>query len=668
VSNKYSKKIVGLCKVFSKIKKGRLSGYFTKRHFAANSMKLLVFLSFILLINKSEAQLCTGSLGDPVVKIDFGSGTSTHGSQLGKGITSYTWTTADFPQDGYYTVESRTNTANTWWTTTDHTGGGYMMVVNASFSLTDYFYKNKVGGLCPNTTYEFAAWIMNLLRYSDNSTPNITFTIETTKGTELNTYSTGDIPRAGSAKWKHYGFYFTTPDNVTDVVIRMRNNKVGAAPGNDIALDDITFRPCGPDVTAAILNKTTTTLELCTEDSSTYTLHSTVGEGYDTPAYQWQISTDEGETWTDIKDATDTVYLRLPTIPGIYWYRMATARKDNISSIYCRVVSNLIKILVDETPDPKVSSNNPACFGEDLQLASTNGANYSWTGPNGFTSNLQNPSSQNIDSTFNGYYKVSIITALGCYGSDSVYVEVNRKPHADAGKDTVICEGTSILLNGSGGRSFLWTPTSSLSDSTSPSPYAFPVDSTLYLLTVSNGRCRDYDSVNIYVWKKPVANAGPDKKIFDGDITTLDASIAGTNIFYYWDPDYNIATIDSLIPVVNPTTDTTYTLHVVSNYGCESAEDAVFVRVYKKITIPNAFSPNGDGINDVWLVDQLNTYPESETTVFDRWGVKVFDTHDYDIPWDGTKDGIPLPVGTYYYKISLNIGTGDLIGWVVILR
>ena len=206
-------------------------------------------LSAMFLISVSlRAQLCTGSLGDPVVKINFGSGASTHGTELGSNITSYTWTTADFPNDGLYTIESRTNTPSTWWTTTDHTGNGYMMVVNASFSITDFFYKNTVTGLCPNTTYEFAAWVMNLLRYTDTSTPNITFTIETTDGTILNSYTTGDIPKQNSARWKQYGMYFTTPSDISTVVIRMRNNKVGAAPGNDIALDDIILDIYSPPV------------------------------------------------------------------------------------------------------------------------------------------------------------------------------------------------------------------------------------------------------------------------------------------------------------------------------------------------------------------------------------------------------------------------------------
>lgn len=229
--------------------------------------KALILFSLFLFVSKLQAQLCTGSLGDAVVKIDFGTGTSSHGTALGTGITSYTWTTADFPNDGSYTIEKATNTPGTWWTTTDHTGGGYMMVVNASLSTTDYFYKNTVTDLCPDTTYEFAAWIMNLLRSNDTSPPNITFTIESTTGTILGTYNTGDIGLSASAVWKQYGFYFTTPAGISTVVIRMRNNKAGAAPGNDIALDDITFRACGPTVTSSIENNTNTNLTICQGDS-----------------------------------------------------------------------------------------------------------------------------------------------------------------------------------------------------------------------------------------------------------------------------------------------------------------------------------------------------------------------------------------------------------------
>ncbi|KUJ63375.1 hypothetical protein AR687_04310 [Flavobacteriaceae bacterium CRH] len=325
--------------------------------------KALLFLSLLFFGSQIQAQLCTGSLGDAVVKIDFGTGTASHGTALGTGITSYTWTTADFPNDGSYTIEKTTNTPGTWWTTTDHTGGGYMMVVNASLSTTDYFYKNTVTGLCPDTTYEFASWIMNLLRSNDTSPPNITFTIESTTGTILGTYNTGDIALNSSAVWKQYGFFFTTPAGISTVVIRMRNNKAGAAPGNDIALDDITFRACGPTVTSTVENSSNTNLVICQGDSKSYTLTGNVSSGYSNPAYQWQSSTDNGTTWRDISGATAITYTFTPSsTAGTYLYRMAVAQSTNISSSSCRVVSNIITFKVNEsTVAPTFTTVQPTC-------------------------------------------------------------------------------------------------------------------------------------------------------------------------------------------------------------------------------------------------------------------------------------------------------------------
>lgn len=344
----------------------------------------MVFCS--LSFYKVKAQLCTGSLGDPVVKLDFGTGTSSHGAALGTGITSYTYSSADFPSDGSYTIEKATNTAGTWWTTTDHTGGGYMMVVNASFSTTDYFYKNTVTGLCPGTTYEFAAWIMNLLVSRDNSPPNITFTIEDTSGTILGTYNTGDIGLSSSATWKQYGFYFTTPSGISTVVIRMRNNKAGAAPGNDIALDDITFRACGPTITSAIQDESTTNLEVCENESKQITLSGSVlSSSYSTIGYQWQTSNDGGVTWTDISGANTANYTFTSGAAGTFRYRLATADASNISSNNCRVFSNEIIIVVKSGAEiPTFSTVQPNCDVPSGQITinSPLGLTYSIDGVN----------------------------------------------------------------------------------------------------------------------------------------------------------------------------------------------------------------------------------------------------------------------------------------------
>lgn len=120
------------------------------------------------------------------------------------------------------------------------------MVVNASVSKTDYFYKREVDGLCNGTTYQFSAWIGNLLKSRDISPPNITFSIETTGGNVIQSYTTGTIQLQTSAfKWIQYAFNFTLPAGVSNVVIKMSNNSNGGAPANDLALDDITFSPYG---------------------------------------------------------------------------------------------------------------------------------------------------------------------------------------------------------------------------------------------------------------------------------------------------------------------------------------------------------------------------------------------------------------------------------------
>lgn len=362
------------------------------------------------------SQLCTGSLGEPIVNLDFGSGSSVHGNPLGTAITSYTWSSANFPSDGYYTIESTTNTPNTWWTTTDHTGGGYMMVVNASFSVSDYFYKNTITGLCPQTTYEFSAWVMNLLKKTDNSLPNITFSIESTSGTILNSYNTGDIALQSGPVWKQYGFYFTTPANVSTVIIRMRNNKVGAAPGNDIALDDISLRACGPLAQASVNGSTTVTL--CANALNTFLLSGTVSSGYANPSYQWQIST--GTTWTDIPGATSINYtytLAADAVSEQLRFRLTAAEGSNISSMTCRVLSNEVSVQIEASPVASYEIASVACLNQKTQFTdlsiSSSALSYYWIFGDGTTGTGENPAHVYTDT---GMFQTALIvtSANGC--------------------------------------------------------------------------------------------------------------------------------------------------------------------------------------------------------------------------------------------------------------
>jgi gliding motility-associated-like protein len=227
-----------------------------------------------------------------------------------------------------------------------------------------------------------------------------------------------------------------------------------------------------------------------------------------------------------------------------------------------------------------------------------------------------------------------------------------------------------VQLLASGGVWYEWTPANSLSSGNISNPIALPADTTQYQVKVfSEYGCFDTASVMVNIWKKPLANAGPNKQILEGDQVPLEGIAEGTNVIYFWTPVNYLTNTNSLNPQAAPVDNITYTLNVVSQMGCGTSTDDVFVRVFKKVKIPNAFSPNGDGINDDWKIVNLITYPEATVQVFNRHGQKVFESRGYNVNWNGTYNSQPLPVGTYYYVIDLKTDLfPKLTGWVFVVR
>ena len=257
--------------------------------------KTLLFIALVFSF-RAHAQLCQGSLGDPIVNITFGSGANP-GAPLSAAATNYQFSPNDCPNDGQYTVRNRTDNCfgASWHTLNrDHTGdaNGYFMLVNASFQ-PSAFYVDTVNLFCSNTTYEFAAWVLNVMRTTvcggqPTILPNLSFSIEKTDGTVLQTYNTGDIPVQNPITWNQYGFFFTAPTGVNRVVLRITNNAPGGC-GNDLALDDITFRPCGPLVDASITGNNGD-VEICQGEAAQFNLNASLSSGFDDPMFQWQSS------------------------------------------------------------------------------------------------------------------------------------------------------------------------------------------------------------------------------------------------------------------------------------------------------------------------------------------------------------------------------------------
>lgn len=638
-------------------------------------------ISFFLcvLTGGLSAQLCTGSLGDPIINISFGQGTNP-GNPLLAATTSYQYSSSDCPADGYYTVRNNTSGCfgSSWHNVTaDHTGNpdGYFMLVNASYQPGD-FYLDTVKNLCENTTYEFAAWMMNVLMPASCSgsgiQPNITLSIERTNGTVLQSYNTGNIATASSPQWHQYGSFFTTPASVTNIVLRMTNNAPGGC-GNDIALDDIIFRPCGPTIAETIDGLTGSTVSYCEGPARQLLLGCALSGGFTNPEFQWHRRDPSQPNWANIPGATSDNYLAnfiANASPGNYQFRLAVAEFGNMVSPSCRVYSAVFTVTVNAKPVTTANNNGPACSGTSLVLSASGGTQYAWDGPTGFTATGTAVTMNNIQLSQAGKYYVTVSSAAGCMNRDSTTIIVNPVPTAVTGfPRATICEGDTAQLSASGGIDYQWIPVAGLSGTTIPDPKAFPAGTTLYSVIVSNAySCKDTATVTVDVIPNPTAHAGPDKIIFEGQSVSLSGSVNGPGNNYYWSPGDHISDIHSLHPVVDPPADQYYTLTVVSDSGCGTTSDIVLVKVFKDIFIPTAFTPNNDGLNDRWTILGLDALLSYRVTVYNRWGQPIFQTTDTPRSWDGTYNGVPSPAGVYVYIIEKRIDRKLVKGTVMLIR
>ncbi|MES2419435.1 MAG: gliding motility-associated C-terminal domain-containing protein [Bacteroidota bacterium] len=626
------------------------------------------WLTLVLLFSLSavKAQLCKGALGDPVIDINFGSGSSTIGPPISE--TNYLYK-AGIPEDGQYTIVNTTAGLNGGWhqNVTNHTPGspnGYFMVVNADYT-QGIFYQTTVSNLCPNTTYEFAAWIINILK-NPGIRPNIRFTIEN-DGVLVSQFSTEDIVEGTAADWKKYGTQFITPSHLGVFTLKMTNINPGGI-GNDLALDDITFRACGPEI-KPFINNNATSVNLCAGQAATYNLGATVSAGYNNPVYQWQVLA--GTTWQNLpgKISTQTTVKFTNAIAGTYQYRLTVIERANQGSPNCGITSPILTINVSPNPNPVASYTGNACIGSDIQLNVNEGNTFLWTGPGGFSSTEQNPILKNITVNQSGIYKVTSTNAAGCSATSEIQLKILPPVLATTNVVngiTSICEGKSIALIAAGGTTYHWLPIAGLSDPNIANPVASPTDTTTYTVTVGNGNCTSTATIVINVLKNAKADAGDDKKLLFGQSTNLNGKATGDHISYSWSPSTYLDDPTKLNPIASPPTDQLYTLTVTS--ACNTSTDQVFVKVYPKIEIQNTFTPNGDGVNDTWNIPALQAFPAPEVKVVNRSGQLVFNNRGSYRAWDGKLNHKDVPVGVYYYTIYLNEDFKPLNGWLFLTR
>jgi gliding motility-associated-like protein len=184
--------------------------------------------------------------------------------------------------------------------------------------------------------------------------------------------------------------------------------------------------------------------------------------------------------------------------------------------------------------------------------------------------------------------------------------------------------------------------------------------------------CDTKESRIAYVDLTPKVRLGNDITIFRGDTVTIKSTITGSyknDLVVNWSPTVGLNNGSVGRPVASPNATTIYVLSAKSLSSNCTNQDTIVVIVKTKIQIPTGFTPNEDNVNENWVLEGIEDYPNAEVKIFNRWGGEIFTTKNYqNNPFSGKKDNSTLPMGTYYYVIKTGDDVPTLTGYVTLVR
>lgn len=336
------------------------------------------------------------------------------------------------------------------------------------------------------------------------------------------------------------------------------------------------------------------------------------------------------------------------------------------------------QIEVYPLPELSITGDTIVCFGSSETLTVTGARNYSWT-PSKYLSCTDCASPVIRPDSAIQYY-VEGTNGKGCVSLDSVSVSVKYPFSLEFSKSDTLCVGRSVKLFAKGTDVYTWSPAQGLDNPSSDSPTASPDSSTTYQVigSDSKGCFKDTAYVPVKVFPVPVVNAGSDQTINVGRETVITPTLSGDVTQIEWTPSIGIVSQGYPSITVKPTQSIEYTLRAKNAGGC-MAEDKVSVYVLcnnSNIFVPNTFSPNGDGNNDIFYPRGSGVFNIQNLKIFNRWGEVVFDksnfkANDAAAGWDGTFKGQPLPADVFVYMLQVicdNNSTLTFKGNITLLR
>ncbi len=318
------------------------------------------------------------------------------------------------------------------------------------------------------------------------------------------------------------------------------------------------------------------------------------------------------------------------------------------------------------------------CLGKPISLKVAGALSYEWiAGPNLSCTNCTFPS---INPSLDASYIVKGTSAAGCIAYDSLNIHVVNPTKIIASPDVTICFGESVNLYASGTTYVSWSLESGLFNSTSGSPIAKPARTSTFGVNGNDsyGCFPSTDSVVVTVNPLPKVNAGNDTTMMAGYPLQLKPTYSPDVTRVEWVPSLFLNCSDCKTPITTPMYSATYTVFAYTADGC-MAKDVINVYgtcTKENLFIPNTFSPNGDGSNDLFFPRGRGIQKIKSFKIFNRWGQLLYVTgnffaNDQTAGWDGTKKLQFASPDVYVYMIDLVCENGNIItikGDVTLIR
>ncbi len=370
--------------------------------------------------------------------------------------------------------------------------------------------------------------------------------------------------------------------------------------------------------------------------------------------------------------ATHTPPVALYDKPGNYQVSFTITNSYNCSG------TAFYPIIIHPLPPIDAGSDIVVCRNQPKLLQASGAVNYSWTS----TGNMSctNCSSTMVNPASTVKYYVEGVSAFGCKATDSILVTVQQPFTVSANSGDTICTGEFYRLRANGADQYSWTPVSGLNDAHVAAPVAKPLATTLYqVIGKDNNNCFfDTAYVPVIVYPYPQITLEEQKTVIVGNSVTLQPVLSSDVKSINWSPATWLSCVNCPNPVSTPKQTIQYKLQVANEGGCVT-EDAITLFVVcggENVFLPNTFSPNGDGINDVFYPGGKGVSYIKRLFIYNRWGEEVFKqlafyTNDISKGWNGMYKGTPANEDVFVYVIDVVCENGQTLtfkGDVTLIR